>query len=335
MPTLTADLLNETLDALRFDAPVEWKNLTFTPLLRRENPAPDYRTLDEALADKQARITEVSAGGSVPELKFTNAGEMPVFLMDGEELLGAKQNRILNLSILVPKNVETTIPVSCVEAGRWSHTSSDFAAAPRAHFAEGRARKMAQVSDAMLMSAGSSHYSDQREVWNDIAMKSARLDVQSPTAAMSAMYEQHEDGVEDYVAAFAAQENQVGGVFSINGQVVGMELFDSADTFRKLLPKLLRSYALDAIEKQEAPKTSPALSDAEEFLRAVKSAQQDRFPAVGLGEDVRLNAEGISGAGLEYENRLVHLSVLREPKNREGDQAAGERRVATIRRGTV
>ena len=315
MPTLTADLLNETLDALRFDAPTEWKNLTFTPLLRRENSAPDYRTLDEALAENKARITEVSEGGSVPELKFINEGEMPVFLMDGEELLGSKQNRILNLSILVPRNVETNIPVSCVEAGRWNRQSAEFVAAPRAHFAEGRARKMAQVSEDMLMSAGRSHYSDQSAVWNDIAMKSANLDVHSETSAMSAMYEQHEDGVEDYVAAFSAQENQVGGIFSINGRVVGMELFDSPDTFRKLLPKLLRSYALDAIEKQKEPQVAPSQWAAESFFRAVKEAKQDRFSAVGLGEDVRLNAEGISGAGLEYENRLVHLSVFREPTN--------------------
>ena len=314
MPTLNADLLNETLDALLFDAPMEWKNLTFTPLLRRENPAPDYRTLDEVLADKQARITELSESGSVPELQFVNDGDFPVFLLDGEELLGAKQNRILNLSILAPAKQTLKVPVSCVEAGRWNRQSAEFAAAPRAHYAAGRARKMEQVSYCMMESAGSSHYSNQGEVWRDISAKSARMDVHSPTSAMSEIFETHKDSVEDYVSAFSAGENQVGGVFAINGRALGLELFDSPETFQKLFPKLLRSYALDAVEKPaETASESPSLSarsEAEALLEAIKTAKRERFAAVGLGEDVRLKADGIAGAALEYEDRLVHLSAF-------------------------
>ena len=66
--------------------------------------------------------------------------------MDGEELIGAKQNHTLNLSILVPAHASIDIPVSCVERGRWHHLSREFSSAPRAHYAEGRAKKMAQVS---------------------------------------------------------------------------------------------------------------------------------------------------------------------------------------------
>ena len=315
MPTLTADLLNETLESLRFDAPTEWKNLTFTPLLRRYNPAPDYRTLDEVLADRQGRITELSEGGSVPELQFVNESDFPVFLLDGEELLGAKQNRVLNLSILAPAKQTLTVPVSCVEAGRWNRQSAEFAAAPRAHYAAGRASKMEQVSHDMMMSAGVSRHSDQSEVWRDISRKSARMEVASPTSAMSEIFETHSDSVEDYVSAFSAGENQVGGIFAINGEVVGMELFDSPEMFQKMFAKLLRSYALDAIEKP-TEKTSkmpsvPSQEGARALLEQIKTAKQERFAAVGLGEDVRLKADGIAGAALEYENRLVHLSAFR------------------------
>ena len=61
-----------------------------------------YRTLDEAIAAGAARVTEISHAGSVPELCFVNEGDLPVLLLDGEELSGAKQNRILNLTILCP-----------------------------------------------------------------------------------------------------------------------------------------------------------------------------------------------------------------------------------------
>jgi hypothetical protein len=83
----------------------------------------------------------VSAGGSVPELKFVNESDKPVFLMDGEELIGAKQNRTLNLSILVPAKKAVGIPVSCVERGRWHHLSREFSSTPRAYYAEGRANE--------------------------------------------------------------------------------------------------------------------------------------------------------------------------------------------------
>ena len=307
-------VLDDTLDQLLFGSPKDWKNLTLTPLLQRETTTPDYQTLDEALAENKAHITEVSEGGSVPELKLVNDSEIPVFLLDGEELLGAKQNRVLNLSILAPKTKTIQIPVSCVEAGRWNRQSAEFAAAPRTQYAAGRARKMEQVSYCMAESAGSSHHANQSAVWGDIARKSAVMDVESHTSAMSEIFESHSDSVEDYVAAFAAQdnlENQVGAVFSINGQAVGMELFDSPETFRKLLPKLLRSYALDAVEKRKEATVETAPDAARTLVDALKTARQERFAAIGLGEDVRLNGDGISGAALEYENRLVHLSAFR------------------------
>src|SRR6266849_5450815 len=82
-----------------------------------------YRTLDEALARSTLDVTEINQAGSVPLLQVTNKDDAPVFLMAGEHLVGAKQNRVLNASILVPARSELPIPVSCVEAGRWSYRS--------------------------------------------------------------------------------------------------------------------------------------------------------------------------------------------------------------------
>src|SRR4030095_6194069 len=97
-------------------------------------------------------ITESSETGQVPELKVVNRGDSAVLLLDGEELLGAKENRGLNLTILAPAHHSSTIPVSCVESGRWRRVSKQFASAPRAHFAEGRAAKMSQVTSSLLAS---------------------------------------------------------------------------------------------------------------------------------------------------------------------------------------
>ena len=73
--------------------------------------------------------------------------------MDGEELLGAKQNRIVNLTILVAANSELTIPVSCVEAGRWRARSRAFTSAPRTQFVSGRAKRMCDWANTVFVDA--------------------------------------------------------------------------------------------------------------------------------------------------------------------------------------
>ena len=95
--------------------------------------------------------------------------------------------------------------------------------------------------------------SDQQAVWNDIAEKSARMAVASDTAAMLAMYERVDHSLDDFVAAFPPADRQVGAVFLVNGHLAGLELFDAPTTWRKLSPKLVRSYALDAIDHQNHP----------------------------------------------------------------------------------
>ena len=142
------------LEQITLGDPVTFENITMIPLLgpASAEQEPFYLTLDEALAQGWTEITEISEQGSVPELRVINKGAKPVFILDGEELLGAKQNRIVNLSILVAAKTTVTIPVSCVEAGRWRSRSRAFSAAPRTQYAAGRAKRMAQVTASMQMS---------------------------------------------------------------------------------------------------------------------------------------------------------------------------------------
>ena len=120
------ELILEAVGGARIGEPACYKNLAVFPLFGSRLRQADYLTLDEALEQKCSEVTEVSEGGSVPELKFVNSGARPVFLLDGEQLIGAKQNRVLNLSILVAGGKTIIIPVSCVEAGRWRHSTRDF-----------------------------------------------------------------------------------------------------------------------------------------------------------------------------------------------------------------
>jgi hypothetical protein len=301
----------DTISHIKIGTPATFRNLTLFPLTDGEGRGADYLTLDEALAKKSAHVTEVSEGGSVPELKFINETGQSVFLLDGEELVGAKQNRVLNLSILVPAGKTLIIPVSCVERGRWHHRSREFSSAARAHYAEGRARKMSQVTYSMK-SRGERH-SDQGAVWRDLDDKFGRLAASSPTSAMSDIYEQHTAKLEDYVRSFTPAEGQVGMMFAIDGRIIGFDLFDCAETLQKLFPKLIRSYALDALDASLAKETeakAPSAADAAGLLNRVIRAKLETFPAIGEGEDLRLSARGLTGAALAKKERVVHLSAF-------------------------
>lgn len=295
--------LKPFIHSLRLGQIQTYRNLALHPLLADGTREPAYLTLAEALVTGGFRVEEVSFGGTVPELKVINKLARPVLMLDGEELVGAKQNRVLNLTVLVPAESELKIPVSCVEAGRWQHMSDSFLAADRAQFARGRARKLAQVSESLKDSGA--RYSQQSDVWDEISAKSARMAAHSPTGAMAAIYEHSRGSLDDFVRALPPRQGQVGAVFSIGGQVAGLDAFECAATYARVAAKLLRSYAVDALE---APAGTFANDDAAHaFMADVAESGVGRFKALGLGHDLRLEGLGLAGAALEHDGRIVHL----------------------------
>jgi hypothetical protein len=106
-----------------------------------------------------------------------------------------------------------------------------------------------------------------------------------------------------------AVERQVGALVLINGQVAGLELFDAASTWRKLSPKLIQSYALDAIDRENST-SPPDTTEGSQLIEALLASNAAVFPAVGEGEDVRLSNAGISGAALVAHGRAIHVSAF-------------------------
>lgn len=326
----------ECLSKVHLGEPQSHHTLSLYPLLGDGVAEPAYLLLDEALKRGCARVTEVSEAGSVPELRFVNDCPQPVLLLDGEELVGAKQNRILNLSVLAPAHKSIVIPVSCVEAGRWHAQSAEFASAGRTHYAAGRAQKASQVS-ASLHTTGSRH-SDQSQVWADISAKADRMASYSGTEAAAVLYETHRARLDEYLHAFSPRPSQVGALFLLNGEVLGLDLFDSARTLSALLPKLVESSALDAIDagEVEAPAVGP--EEARRFLDEVAQAQVEQFPAVGEGEDLRLRHPQVAGGALLANGQVVHLCAFRvHAGESSGSRPNGSRlvRASQRRRGRL
>src|SRR5262249_19680404 len=111
--------------------------------------------------------------------------------------------------------------------------------------------------------------------------------------------------IDDYLAAFNPQPRQVGVIYRIAGVLVGLDVFGSETAFARAFPKLLRGSALQALVG--FGKDDGSHADDRQFLHAVFNATADRFPAVGLGEELRFDTEEMGGGALEVEGGLVHL----------------------------
>lgn len=306
-------IIKQTLKNVTIGEPITHKNLVMFPLLGGDMSEPGYLTFEEALATNRARVTEVSASGSVPELRFENDCDKPIFLLDGEELIGAKQNRMLNLTIMVPAKSSINIPVSCVEAGRWNSVSKEFGSSGRAQYSKVRARKMGHVSESLRQEG--SRRSNQSDVWADIDNKMASMSVESETNSADEMYTHHGESVESYVSAIRHVPGQCGAVFSINGRVIGMDLFDHVLTMNRMLPKLIRSYSMDAIEKRSINYPLD-MAGPDHLLSDIIESQAEWFSAVGLGEDLRLTGNLCQGAALCINERIVHLCAFKNTTDR-------------------
>jgi hypothetical protein len=301
--------INDLIAVVTVGAPARHRSLSVYPLGSGGNRATvAYLVLDDALATGRFRITEVSENGAVPRLLAINDNSSQVFLLDGEELVGAKQNRVLNLSIMLAPKSKTEIPVSCVEAGRWRAESGSFRTEQRVQFARGRAQKMEQVSLSLCLNGEA--LSDQSAVWDEISAKSARMNVESPTGAMAALFESRRDDFRDYLDAIQTFDRQIGAAYAIGETLLGIEVFDSDATFRKLAPKLLASYALDAMEL-ERPGAPPDSSAVNAFIQSVRAAECQPSTTVGTGEMVRLSASDLVGAALQVGGGCVHLAAFR------------------------
>jgi hypothetical protein len=147
-------------------------------------------------------------------------------------------------------------------------------------------------------------------VWRRIADKSARLNAPSDTSAMSAVFEKVDSGLDEFVGAFTPLERQVGAVFYINGRTAGLELFDAADTWRQLAAKLIRSVAVDAIDRQRRRARPSGKPVPAAFVAAIASSAASSFAAAGEGDDVRFSGSDIAAAALVARGRVIHLSAF-------------------------
>ena len=200
--------ISDYLKALELGTKTTHQNMTLFPIFAETEISSQYLSLDEALRDNRIEITEVSESGDVPNLKVINQAEIAILILAGEELVGAKQNRIVNATFMIGAGRSVTIPVSCVEQGRWRYRSNQFGSEKR--MCSPILRKGVHQDVLHSINAGEGFRANQGRVWDELAAKSARMKVHSNTGAMSDIYESYDDQLHHYTEKFSLAENQKG-----------------------------------------------------------------------------------------------------------------------------
>jgi len=127
---------------------------------------------------------------------------------------------------------------------------------------------------------------------------------------MGDVYEKEKVRLDEYVNAIEPLPRQCGAVFAVDGKVAGIELFDSPATCARYLPKIVRSYAMDAAETRQPDGVPPVEEAVRRFIEQMKAAATQSFKALGEGEDVRLEGGSITGGALVRGERVVHLAAF-------------------------
>ena len=257
--------------SIQLGEPVEHRGVVIAPLFPRRQPVASYVTLEEAIP-LGFHVGEVDEAGSVPELLARNPLDANVLLYDGEELLGAKQNRILNVTVLAAAGAATRIPVSCVEVGRWSSRSAAFASSPSHAYPELRRVKAQRLSAEPMPAASPRAQSGTRCAARQPASASS-----SPTGAQRDIFAARENDLAGLRKAFPLAAGQAGALFAL-GDRVCLDYVSRPETFVRLYPKLLDGYMLDAVEHLDGTSASEERLAGIPRGRGVSSVEE---PALG------------------------------------------------------
>ena len=243
-------------------------------------PGPVYMTMSQALENGQLEVTELDGGASVPALLARNKATVHVLILDGEELIGAMQNRVLNTAVLLAPNSDT-------ESGRWSESSRACTDSDEVMPFTVRSRMKERVFESLRYGRRDA---GQSQVWSDIDTMMRDYRTSSPTSALKDTTRQYRQSLDESTQSFHVGENQVGACVFIDGRVAGMELVSTPAAFQMLWPRRIRAFAMDSrrLRQRESAQEGSHSEKAKQLVEEVSTATWEEFDGVGSGRDLRL-----------------------------------------------
>src|SRR5712691_1251699 len=340
-----------TSNRWRVDEPIRYENVSIFPVLGNQSvDTTGFATLDEALGAGAAAVMESGAdvmrrsrdghpvaipeqrGASVNQLVLINRGSKPLILLAGELVSGGKQDRIISKDRIIPAGAQPLpLDVFCVEQGRWSSG---------AQFSGGKLMVHPSVREKAAVDQEQSKVWDavRRGTTSDTALAASTaqttlitprmiggvMAAEAPTAAYQKIYNSHqvassvEPLVEEMRRRFAHRAAELKGelvmgvVVAYGGEVAWSDVFASRELFERYWPKLLRSYAVEALARPHT-KEQASLDDARGFLRSLTGQESTesepgvyRLRQVMQGQLAEIELEALRPRDIALHSLKIH-----------------------------
>lgn len=290
------------------------KNIAAIPIKTPKSYKFDILTLKKGFELDLVEIKECETS-TVNTLVVANHAVTPLLLVDGEEIVGGDQNRIVNTTILIAPESEMKIPVNCTEHGRWGF-KHEFRQSK--YIANHRTRRMKAY-------AIHEDRDVQSDVWNSIDDLEDRVEFSSPTQAMSESYENKKKDLNEILKSFEAVDDQNGILIINNGKIEGFEILFNPEIYREYHEKILKSYLIDAEISDEVFTIN--MDAAKEFIDNVSEIPFTEKPATGLEKNFEIKDDDGLGTAYLYQDEIIHMSYFigEDPKTDKmphGDETA-------------
>ena len=281
------------------------RNMVLGPILANHGDGISFTILENAIENKDARVLD---RGRVDTVELSYRGNTPLLLIEGEEILGALQNRVISTSVYIREPEPVYLPVVCVEEGRWSG-GAEFKDSKTVAYPTLRSILASSIYES-LKYVGDFH-ADQNKVWESVKRTLETFSVNSMTYSMHDAFETLEQDISSYMDYIEDTGDLMAGFIAIAGsRLMGIDLFGSPQIFKTVHKKVIRGYILEALTRRHEPTQAIKHDSLVRFWRSITRKRFEQYPAVAEGTEFRFRRNGLVARSLVVDEKLVHLSVF-------------------------
>jgi len=275
--------------------PVFLRNLKIYPIHAENNNGSSLATVEETMTAGNGEFRELDTP-EINEILFINRGNEPVLMIDGEEITGALQNRIIAISTIAESNKRARIPVVCAEEGRWD----EIGGFKTGNYSYPRLR-------SLLIKKRQTKKDLQEKIWQEIQRKMTVTKTRSATSSMHDIFENLAEEIDRYIEDFQSLNHGTVGIIGTAGnRILGGDIFRNSNIYKKIEKKLIKSYALDALEYMHKGNDQP---DVEGFL-ATTFAILNKIKPRKKTQNITIKGAGLLGQTLVYQDNFIHVSAF-------------------------
>ncbi|MCX7874619.1 MAG: hypothetical protein N2321_00470 [Melioribacteraceae bacterium] len=270
----------------------------------------NYITSSNAISKKFIELTEINDSGRVNDIIVNNNSEYYVFFSDGDILVGAKQNRVLNTSILLPPNSKRIINVSCIEHGRWRFNTNRFDRSD--NYSPNFIRKQKNIDVFQNVKRKSGFYADQSKVWNSIDYAFSNVNMHSNTSDLSELLRFNKNTYQKVISNFKVSEKANGVAIFLNDIFLSLDIYNRTDVYQEYFQNLIQSVLNEfsyRSKKNNLINENDAKNKIEYLLTDPKITEKITADSIGVGFEERFLGNDFTGFNLIYADNLIHKSI--------------------------